>query len=344
LLARSRPLHLTQPALRGPLLIPAVSSKGFPIVNGLSEVGKVLELWSPDMTEALLVSAYDLHHGLLPDHGRLLGPEHAQTLYATPSLLVVDSGGYELLDAIESGETLRGPQEKRPFERADFEALVDRLPRDRDQLVVTYDEPNLERPGYRQQREAAQQFAAARPHLKVDFLLKPPAGDRFVDPAKLTPDAADLRSFAAIGVTEKELGDTVLDRLVCLAQLRKLLDDSGGEVVPIHVFGALDPLLTPLYFMAGGEIFDGLSWLRYAYHDDTALHPDELAVLTGSIEAIQTRRDALRQLSNLQQLRALKLALERWANEPERYELLGRHHDKFREIYETLQARLGRRD
>jgi hypothetical protein len=42
-----------------------------------------LQLASPDITEALLVSAYDLHHGLLPDHERLLGPEHAQTLYGT---------------------------------------------------------------------------------------------------------------------------------------------------------------------------------------------------------------------------------------------------------------------
>ena len=77
--------------MRGPLLIPAVSSKGFPIVEGLSEAGRILQLASPDITEALLVSAYDLHHGLLLDHERLLGPEHAQTLYGTPSLLVASA-------------------------------------------------------------------------------------------------------------------------------------------------------------------------------------------------------------------------------------------------------------
>ena len=180
MLARSRPLHLAELALRGPLLIPAVSSKGFPIVEGLSEAGRILQLASPDITEALLVSAYDLHHGLLPDNELLLGPEHAQTLYGTPSLLVVDSGGYELSDTFESGETRRGPHEKRPFGRAEFEALVDQLPGDRDQLVVTFDEPDVDRPGYRQQREVAQQFAADRPHLKVDFLIKPPERERFM--------------------------------------------------------------------------------------------------------------------------------------------------------------------
>lgn len=344
MLARSRPLHLARSALRGPLLIPAVSSKGFPLVDGLSEAGRILQLASQDMTEALLVSAYDLHHGLLPEHDRLLGPEHAQTLYGTPALLVVDSGGYELLDTFESGEIQHDLREKQPFSRAEFEALVDRLPRDKDQLVVTYDQPDPERPGYTQQRQVAQQFAADRPHLKVDFLLKPPGRGRFVVPADLAPVAGDLRGFAAIGITEKELGDSLLDRLVCLAKLRDLLDDSGAETVPIHVFGSLDPVLTPLYFMAGGEIFDGLSWLRYAYHDDAALHPDELAVLTGYIEANELQRDTMRRLSNLRQLGRLKLALERWANEPDRYQLLGRHDERFREVHQTLRARLGRRD
>lgn len=65
MLARSRLLHLAQPALSGPLLIPAVSSKGFPLIDGVSEAGIVLELVSPELTEALLVSAYDLHHGPL---------------------------------------------------------------------------------------------------------------------------------------------------------------------------------------------------------------------------------------------------------------------------------------
>jgi hypothetical protein len=342
-LARSRQLPLTRTGLPGPLLIPSVSSKGFPVVDGISEAGMVLPLTSADMTEALLVSAYDLHHGLLPDHERALGPEHAQTLYGTPTLLVVDSGGYELSDEFGSGEIPRGRQEWHPFSRDEFEALVDRLPKDRDMLVVTYDEPDPNRPSYQRQREAAQQFMTQRPHLKVDFLLKPPDDERCIDPARLAPDAPDLRAFAAVGVTEKELGDALVDRLVCLARLRRLLDDSGADGVPIHVFGSLDPLLTPLYFMAGGEIFDGLSWFRYAYYDDSAVHPEELAILTGSIDSNQVRRNAQRYLSNLQELGRLKRKLERWANEPKRYEVLGRHHQMIREIYELLQARLGGR-
>ncbi len=209
--------------------------------------------------------------------------------------------------------------------------------------MVTYDEPDLSRPGYQKQRETAQQFKAKHPHVKVDFLLKPPADQLCIEPPRITPDAPDMRIFDVIGVTEKELGDTLLDRLVCLARLRSVLDDSGGDAVPIHVFGSLDPLLTPLYFMAGAEIFDGLSWLRYAYHDGVAVHPEELAVLLGQVQAHQVRRNAQRYISNLQELGRLKGRLERWANEPDRYELLGGHHEVIREIYELVQARLGRR-
>lgn len=341
--SRGRELQLSAGGLSGPLLIPSISSKGFAVVDGLSEVGTALQIAGPDITEALLISAYDIHHGLLPEHEKLLGPEHAQTLFGTPALLVVDSGGYELSDVFESGEVGRGPRIAYPFGRTEYEALVDRLPSDRNLLVVTFDTPNAERAGYRQQRELAQQFAADRRHLKINFLLKPPAGDRFVEPAKVAPVADDLRSFDVVGVTEKELGDGVLDRMICLARMRRLLDDSGADNIPLHVFGGLDPVLTPLYFMAGAEIFDGLSWLRYAYHDDNALHPEELAALAGNIEASQVRRDAQRYLSNLQQLGRLKHALGRWASEPDRYEILGRHHARLREIYETFQARLGER-
>jgi hypothetical protein len=319
-----------------------VSSKGFLLVNGLSEAGIVLPLVIDDMAESLLISAYDVHHGLLPDHERLMGNERAETMYDAPALLVLDSGGYELSETFVSGERNRGPGDIRDFDRRQYELVVDQLSRDRNLLVVTYDEPDAQRPSYRGQREGAQLFATERPELKIDFLLKPPAGDVFIVPTKLAAEARALARFDVVGVTEKELGETLLDRMLCLARLRRVLDSSGSAAVPLHVFGALDPVMTPLYFMAGAEVFDGLSWLRYAYYDDTAVHPDELAVITGSFGADRILRDAERYLSNLRQLGRLRERLMRWASEPERYELLGRHHQRLREGYETMWDQLGR--
>jgi len=42
--------------------------------------------------------------------------------------------------------------------------------------------------------------------------------------------------------------------------------------IPIHVFGSLDPISTPLYFLVGADYFDGLTWLRYAYLDGYAVY------------------------------------------------------------------------
>lgn len=343
LLARSRELPLTQKGLVGPLLIPSVSSKGFPEVDGMSEAGAALHIVSQDMTDSLLISAYDLHYGLLPDHSDLLSDKHSSTLYVHPALLVVDSGGYETSDSYESGETRRGPREVREFDRRAFESVADALPTDRELLVVTYDGPDVLRTTFEEQREVAQRFKADRPHLKVNLLLKPPEGQRFVKPDMVASEVRNLRIFDVIGVTEKELGDNVLERLVALARLRQLFDDNGCDSVPIHVFGCLDPLLTPLYFMSGGEIFDGLSWLRYGYYEDCSIHPEELALLAGSIEADQVRRDAYRYIRNLQELQKLKRNLERWVNDPSRYDVLGRHHERIREIHETVEARVKRR-
>lgn len=339
--ARSRKLNLASVSLTGPLLIPSISSKGFPIIDGKSEAGKALQFAAPDLTESLLISAYDLHYDLLPGASRLLGPDHSKSLYGHPALLVIDSGGYELDDDFESGETNRGSRKVHQFGRVEFEGVVDRLPTDRDLLVVTFDhELRDSRQDYREQRRQAQAFAARHRQIRIDCLLKPPAGDEYIEPRKIVADAPNLHDFDAIGVTEKDLGGPILDRLTCLARLREVLDESGAQNVPIHVFGGLSPGLTRLYFMAGAEIFDGLSWLKYAYHGDSALHPDEVAVLEHDIDSAKLRRDARRLMSNLHALTDLKHCLERWAHEPDRYEVLGRHHLRLREIYETLRARL----
>lgn len=345
--SRSRSLRVTDPPLPGPLLVPSVSSKGFPLVKGVSEAGLLARSVQQDLTGALLISAYDLHHRLLPDAERLLGPSHGETMYATPALLIVDSGGYELnATDFEAGETHRDTYVPRPYGRAEFEAVADTLPKDRDVLLVSYDEPvragdsSTARAGYRGQREQAQAFFASRPHVRSDFLIKPEGLDAYLDVRALTGEAENLGVFDVVGVTEPELGRTLLDRLAALASLRALLDGSGCVHVPIHIFGCLDPVLTPLYFMAGGEIFDGLSWLRYAYIDNLSVHREQLAVLTGRSEEGEETRHLRRLMSNLDQLDQLHHSLARWHAEPDQYEHLGLRRERLREVYDNMRARL----
>ncbi len=95
-----------------------------------------------------------------------------------------------------------------------------------------------------------------------------------------TARADELRSFDVIGLTEKGLGKSPLERMVRIAKLRRALDEAK-VVSPIHVFGSLDPVSITLYFLAGAEIFDGLTWLRYAFVKETGSFKDQCAYIHG---------------------------------------------------------------
>jgi len=93
----------------------------------------------------------------------------------------------------------------------------------------------------------------------------------------------ELARFHIIGVTEKELGRTMLDRMETVATLRHYLDEVEVSS-PIQVFGALDPLSSSIYFLAAAEIFDGPTWLRYAYYNGQCVYPHNYGTLEIGIE------------------------------------------------------------
>jgi hypothetical protein len=331
---------LTVGGIAGPILIPSLSSKGFPIDDdGRSEVAPVLELAHSDMTESVLISAYDLHHRLLgeKDWSQDIA-KYSNSPLGTPSLVVLDSGGYELSDDFESGEPSRGPRFPKEFSFDEYVNLVDSFPKEANLLVVSYDRPSKSRPTYAAQRGSAQDFFAQRPHLRSDFLLKPEGEDRYIEPTKTVPDIKNWKIFDVVGVTEKDLGGTVFDRLLCLSRLRAAMDAGGCGAIPVHVFGGLDPLYTPLYFMCGAEIFDGLSWLKYAYHSDVAMHPDAARILNFQVDQRPERADQLRHFANLAYLAKMKRRLQIWASDTKRFEELGPHHVVLREIFDSVEA------
>jgi hypothetical protein len=98
--ARSRDIRLTNGReLRTPLLVPSVSSAGFTSIE--REDGSIEFEWAPVLdvvrsllTDALLISAYDIAHDHLPD-GRKLFDDFRASPYAEPKVLIIDSGLYE---------------------------------------------------------------------------------------------------------------------------------------------------------------------------------------------------------------------------------------------------------
>jgi hypothetical protein len=319
-------------SLETPLLVPSVSSKGAGLIGdrpGSFDQIEVFEATLPALRRpvGLLISSYDLHYRFIPRE-----PFTDASSSLKLDLLLVDSGSYETLP-FEGDPPYVQDVEARPWGESMFQAAIEGLHSATDVALVSFDN----RDTYEAQIEVAQGFFRNHPGAVSDVLLKPPpttdgrAAD-FHNLEALRPHAAALNAFDVIGVTEKELDATPVGRLVKLGRLRELLDRSG-VTRPIHVFGGLDPLWTPLYVAAGAEIIDGLSWWRYAFGDGIAAYRDVGVLGDDALldEPLKTGR-AIVQQSNLGAVDRLLddvnayIETGEWAHFPRR-EILERTYD-----------------
>jgi hypothetical protein len=282
-----------------PLLIPSFSSKGFQIrADGTSEVQDILAVSAEFITESYLISAYDIYHNRVPQ---------PQNLPFRPNIIVLDSGGYEISkdrDMSDVSDPVPGRNEW------NFEMLRSTLnvwPNENATILVSYDHPREHRSFTEQVARARELFRGREDHLHT-FLLKPESEDQYTLKTALKDAVAnieELRSFNIIGLTQKELGYSLIEQMVRIARFRNELDTAGIKA-PIHIFGSLDPLTVCLFFIAGAEIFDGLTWMRYAYRNGLCVYVDNAAVLgnlglefSHNFVRVQTMRDNIVTLQRL---------------------------------------------
>ena len=266
------------------------------------------ELLAPEVEESLLVSAYDIEHGLLT-HVDAFKADFKQSSYARPRVLLIDSGGYEKQGTPPGSSFPGNACGPLRWEKEDHVRVIDALDPDAVPAVVNWDSTEP----YAEQIQRARDFFDNREHLGSVFLLKSPEGFEFHNLQLLSAeDVAALETFDIVGITEREIGDSVHDRLVNIAKLRKSLDEAEVET-PIHVFGGLDPLLTPLYFAAGAEIFDGLGWLRYAYREGVAMHLAAGGLLSGNVKERQRSAEITIWRQNLTEIGQLSTNMRTFA-------------------------------
>ena len=346
LLPRARRIRLRNGIeLSTPLLIPSLSSRAAGLIPFQISPDSPLKLTPcsiihsasliDGIEESLLVSAYDIHHGFLEGTGDF-NCRFKHSRYAQPRLLFIDSGWYEKGSSSIDKQFGEHPYERLPWEESDYLHTIDGLDSAARPIVVNWDHFG----SYPEQIAASQDFFGGRPSLASTILLKPPDNSRTHNFNKFSgEDAANLRAFDVIGVTEREIGESVLDRLMTIFQLRQHLDDAGVES-PIHIFGGLDPLYTPLYFAAGGEIFDGLGWLRYTYREGVSMHRDTAAILDRQISKSRLRTWLSGCLQNLDELGRLSEDLRLFAHKNHDWAYL-RRGSTLKPIFDTLEERLG---
>lgn len=302
---RSRAIvHPSGEKFETPLLVPSFSSKGFSMINTqkgiISECHEVMMVASGFIDESLLVSAYDLYHNLIPK------PRE----FKSARINIIDSGGYETSQIYDLSGINKYNHEVKPWDENKLKEVLSKWPGEMNGIMVSYDHGEIRLP-MDEQVENAQKLFYEHKSLMSDFLIKPEKKDQsLIQLNNLIARPELLNGFNIIGVTEKEIGNSQLDRMINIALLRRVMD-KDGNTSPIHVFGSLDPLNVILYFLAGAEIFDGLTWLKFAYHNGAAIYIQNYSVLSPKY-GIETKDMFLKRnfwVDNLAFLTKLKFTL-----------------------------------
>jgi hypothetical protein len=264
--------------------------------------------------DALLVSSYDMHFGKLDRPLRFLKGK---------GLVFIDSGGYELAPEYDVAEPKTF--DYKPLDgygEDQYRCVLDTLPTSLPCIIANFDWGTRLLP-LEEQVGAARRLFSKYPKFLHSFLIKPGAGKgRRAKPlteldieGTIRPWLPSMRQFHVIGVTEKELGGSLVKRLVAMATLRRAMDECGLNDTPIHLWGGMDPLLSPLYFAAGASIFDGVSWLRYAFHDGMAVSLESGPVLRGELREKGKLASKLTVATNLGMLQSLETDMKRFVDE-----------------------------
>ena len=320
MLSKRRAILLNgQEVERTPLLVPSFSSKGFPNVD------KIIEYCSEIIDGPALFSAYDLHYGEI----------HAP--FNFPSLIFLDSGGYEASKDAELSDF--GDREHIPREwtlemhQAQLASWKPIVP----SVAISFDRPD-ERLPIREQIARAHASLPKGASLIREILLKPETvGQTLLQMPAILGHVDELANFDVIGVTEKEIGNSVLVRMQNIAALRNALTAASADI-PIHVFGSLDTVSTPLYFLAGADIFDGLTWLRFAFHEGQTVYKQNYGALRLGVATKAHMVDARCWNSNYYYMKDLELEMRRFLN-GHGFSVFKHHRDLFRDsLNSALEA------
>jgi hypothetical protein len=203
----------------------------------------------------------------------------------------MDSGGYEAsidVDLSDPGKKLHRP---RRWTLDRHKAVLRKWSYNPATVVISFDSPTA-RTDIAGQITRARRLFAEFPRGSSEILFKTEnSRQRFLNIDVIIEHVHELANFDIVGLTEKDLGESTLDRMFRIAKLRKALGAAGLET-PIHVFGSLDAISTPLYFFAGADIFDGLTWLRYAFQDGETVYKHNYGATVLGIELEDFRVNA----------------------------------------------------
>jgi hypothetical protein len=326
--ASRRSFKVRDEVIRTPLLVPSYSSRA-----GGEAVTKIIRVTSEFVRAPILVSAYDVKRHKV---------RQSKLDFAT--LIFLDSGGYEAGGDADLSEVVTTAKHRNRWLIKDYEEVIDSWDFRQPTIVVNYDSPDRREPLAKQidrARRSKDRIGSDASHI---FLAKPEPkrlrSDRhYVDVDRLISKLPQLSQFDVIGLTEKEFGESLLTRLLNVAKLRRALSESGSAK-PIHIFGSLDPVACPLFFIAGADIFDGLTWLRYSYQKGLTIYRQNVLALDEvDVGTRDGELSALIHVQNYHALGHLSDEMIRFADTKD-FEALGEQGKYFKRVSERILAEM----
>jgi len=285
-----------------PKAVPSFSSKGFPVdkKSGKSDVNNALKMVGPSIRYSLLISAYDIHKKYY---------DKPISYCRNKEMVIIDSGGYELSDFVDSTEPkFQKPIEDKRYTINKYEKILNKLTGNTSYVIANYD---IDTKGLKlsEQIKRAKTLFRKFPKYLHSFVIKPSGKSaNYINVNEIISHLDKMSNFGVIGITEKELGSNPLEQLKNIANLRIALNNKKLNI-PIHIWGGLDPVITPLYFCAGAEIFDGVSWLRYGYYKDRAIPKESYKILNEEISSYAQQSTYRRTFNNLNYLEELSMRM-----------------------------------
>jgi hypothetical protein len=312
-----------------PLLIPSFSSKGFFInTDGESELDKLYDISSEYISDSVLISAFDVWYKNIRDVN-----------YSIAEIIFVDSGGYEVANSYDLSTVYMSNNSQKEWSEDKLHDVYNNLSEDFALVLVNYDHPKQRLTTEKQIEKAECFFHKYSCHLHT-FLVKPETEeDAFINMNAILHNIDKLGIFNIIGITEKELGDSVLNKMTNIAKIRTALDHAE-LYMPLHIYGSLDPVTSILYFIAGAEIFDGLTWLRYGFSDGNAWYYGNYGIKNHGIDKDDERIKLLMLQNNISYLATMKNQMKIFLLDG-KFKAFGNNEKIIADAYNLLRAEMG---
>lgn len=224
--------------IQSPFFFPAIST-----IKTNYEFSEYLKILKEYRYQGFLFSAYDIYNS--PNKDKLI--KEISGISNTKTFTLMDSGNYESYWNKDTKWTFK------EFESVLQEILVD--------VCFSFDVYWNSASKVKQQIQDTNKFTAMTAGVQklgttIPIIHSIP--EKFPDVIKGVVEGINPQ---IIGITERELGFSLLERATNLRTIRTNLDEFR-KGIPIHLLGAGNPTSLLVYSLCGANFFDALEWCK----------------------------------------------------------------------------------